>query len=151
MNPSLVWTRISPALSWPRLARLGDLTHVESLALRGAIALVGIHRQRGGAKRQHQRQQTRENSSHFRVSFHCISGTSSQSVIRALPIPSFLILIKCTITNYCEDSICNDTHLIIHQNSGFARGKTIILRQNFTSFRSLQRYTFPNSQCFGRF
>ena len=73
---------------------LGALTHGGNPRL----CLVGIHRQRGGAKRQHQRQQTRENSSHFRVSFHCISGTSSQSVIRALPIPSFLILIKCTIT-----------------------------------------------------
>lgn len=52
---------------------------------------------------------------------------------------------------YCEDSICNGTHLIIHQNSGFARGKMTILRQNFTPFRPLQRYTFPNSQCFGRF
>ena len=60
-------------------------------------------------------------------------------------------ILKTIITNYCEDSICNDTHSIIHQNSGFARGKTIILRQNFTSFRPLQRYTFPNGQCFGRF
>ena len=71
---------------------LGVLTHGGNPRL----CLVGIHRQRCGAKREHQCQQTRENSSHFRVSFHCISGTSSQSVIRALPIPSFLILIKCT-------------------------------------------------------
>lgn len=59
---------------------------------------------------------------------------------------------KRTITNYCEDSICNDTHSIIHQNSGFARGNTIILRENFTSFRPLQRYTFTgwNTQADGK-
>ena len=41
------------------------------------------------------------------------------------------------IANFYEDSNYNDILLIffnIHQNSGFTRENTIILRQNFTSF-----------------
>ena len=38
---------------------------------------------------------------------------------------------KRTITNYHKDSICIGIHSIIHQNSGFTRGKHAYSKKKF--------------------